>query len=290
MSEKEKVNVELSESDYEILKSLYKCSWLHDYHLAAIIGENHKNYVRGRQKKLTVAGLVKRKMMKSGMPAVNWLTQAGMRELGLPVRNVNEPKLYNYEHDLGCADMYVYLCLLRKKKDGSFGRLAYFGEVITERDFNAVSTMREINKKSNGQPIYVRLDRDIHKPDGYLKRNNMYIALEFERTPKSKKRILRDNVLDNAKRFAVQYWVYSKPSVYNALLEIQQELGSDKIKILDIEKIRRTIQRYVDNLPPVISKKSGKPRVSNFGEMVEPIPLNKIPLIATTNVQLERRN
>lgn len=290
MKEAVKINLKLSKIDYEILWCLYKCEWLHDYHIALIVGEN-VGYIKGRLKRLTSAGLVKRKILKGDSPAVNWITKAGIRELGADMRNVREPVLSRYEHTLGCNDVYVYFCLLRKKKDGSFGRLAYFGEIVTERDFCANREMKKIKTKSNGQPIYVALDRDIHRPDGYVKRNGVYCALEFERTPKSKLQILRQNVTENAKRFEKQYWVYDKSSVGKALFEMQKEIGANKLKVLNIEKIRKVIKRYVDNLPPIISKKSGKKRISNLGNLVEPTPLNQLPLISKgNNVKLERRD
>ena len=123
------------------------------------------------------------------------------------------------------------------------------------------------------------LDFDIHHPDGYFCKNGKYYALEFERTAKSTYEIVRDNALDNCKRFAKQFWVYDKKSVYNYLLKVQREIGADKIQLIDYRKVREQLQKAVANLPAVLSKKSGKPRQSAFGKMVEPIPMNRIPLL-----------
>ena len=268
----------LSESDLEILKSLYKVDFLCDYHIAAIIGES-KCYVAKRLRDLATAGLVGRKVLKANCPAANWITKKGIQKAGLPPRNVRPPTLGRYEHSLGCADMYVYFCLLRKLKDGRFARFVHFGDIITERDFNAVKELKEVGKKKNGQAILKSLDFDIHHPDGYFCKNGKYYALEFERTAKSTFELVRDNARDNAKRFSKQFWVYDKKSVYNYLVKVQREVGADRIQLIDIRKVREQLQNAVANLPPVISKKSGMPRKSAFGKMADPLPLNRIPLL-----------
>lgn len=271
------IKVVLDEINREILTCLYKVDFFCDYHLAGLIGEN-KEYIKGRLKKLARAGLIKRKIIKGNMPCVNWITKQGIKELGLEMRNVREPTTGRFEHSLGCADMYVYMTLMRKKKDGSYKRIVSFGEIITERDFNAVRELKQVKKKSNGQPVYLSLDSHIHKPDGYYFKNGKRIALEFERTPKSKAKILRNNVYENRKRFNTQIWVYDKPIVKKMLERLKQELGSE-IQIISIETVREQIYRYVNSLPAEISKKSGKARSSAVGELVKPIPLNRLPII-----------
>ncbi len=273
-----KKGIVLSETDKELLSSLYKADFLCDYHLSLIIGEN-KRYVAKRLHDLATAGLVGRKVLKANCPAANWITKSGISKAGLPPRNVRPPTLGRYEHSLGCADMYVYFCLLRKFKDGSKKRFVHFGDIISERDFNAVRELKEVGKKKNGQSILKSLDFDIHHPDGYFVKNGKYYALEFERTPKSTYDKVRDNALDNCKRFSKQFWVYDSKSVYNYLKKAQAEIGADKLQIIDYKKVREQLQRAVANLPAVISKKSGKPRQSAFGKMVEPTPLNRIPLL-----------
>ena len=167
----------------------------------------------------------------------------------------------------------------RKLKDGSRKRFVHFGDIITERDFNAVRELKEVGKKKNGQPILKSMDFDIHHPDGYFCKNGKFYALEFERTPKSTYEKVRDNAKDNAKRFAKQYWIYDSKAVYNYLKKAQSEIGADRIQLIDIRKVREQLQKVVANLPPLISKKSGIPRKSAFGKMVEPTPLNRIPLL-----------
>lgn len=273
-----KKGIVLSETDKELLSSLYKADFLCDYHLSLIIGEN-KRYVAKRLHDLATAGLVGRKVLKANCPAANWITKRGIQLAGLPPRNVRPPTLGRYEHSLGCADMYIYFCLLRKLKDGSKKRFVHFGDIITERDFNAVRELKKVGKKKNGQHILKSLDFDIHHPDGYFCWHGKYFALEFERTAKSTYEIVRDNVRDNAKRFQKQFWIYDRKSVYNYLQKAQAEIGADKLQIIDYKKVREQLQKAVANLPAVISKKSGKPRQSAFGKMVEPTPLNRIPLL-----------
>ena len=268
----------LSESDLEILKSLYKVDFLCDYHIAAIIGES-KCYVAKRLRDLATAGLVGRKVLKANCPAANWITKKGIQKAGLTPRNVRPPTLGRYEHSLGCADMYVYFCLLRKLKDGRFSRFVHFGGIISERDFNAVRELKEVGKKKNGQPILKSLDFYVHHPDGFFCKSGKYYALEFERTAKSTYDKVLANAKDNAKRFTKQYWVYDHKSVLNYLKKAQSEIGADRIQLIDYVKVREQLRKAVSNLPHVISKKSGKPRQSAFGKMANPLPLNRIPLL-----------
>lgn len=273
-----KKGMNLTEFDNEVLKILYKVEFANVKHIALITGENI-DYCTGRLKKLARENYIVRLSLKSNELAINYITKKGISTAGLPPRNVRPPTLGRYEHSLGCADMYVYFCLLRKLKDGSRKRFVHFGDIITERDFNAVRELKKVGKKKNGQPILKSLDFDIHHPDGYFCKNGKYYALEFERTAKSTYEIVRDNALDNCKRFSKQFWVYDSKSVYNYLKKAQAEIGADKLQIIDYKKVREQLQKAVANLPAVISKKSGKPRQSAFGKMVEPTPLNRIPLL-----------
>lgn len=285
-----KKGMNLTEFDNEVLKILYKVEFANVKHIALITGENI-DYCTGRLKKLAREKYIVRLSLKSNELAINYITKKGISTAGLPPRNVRPPTLGRYEHSLGCSDMYVYFCLLRKFKDSRFARFVHFGNIITERDFNAVRELKEVGKKKNGQPILKSLDFDIHHPDGYFCKNGKYYALEFERTAKSTYEIVRDNALDNCKRFAKQFWVYDKKSVYNYLLKVQAEIGADRIQLIDIRKVREQLQKAVVNLPAVISKKSGKPRQSAFGKMVEPTPLNRLPLLpsAVKKAVLESR-
>ncbi len=273
-----KKGMNLTEFDNEVLKILYKVEFANVKHIALITGENI-DYCTGRLKKLARENYIVRLSLKSNELAINYITKKGISTAGLPPRTVRPPTLGRYEHSLGCADMYIYFCLLRKLKYGRNGRFIHFGDIITERDFNAVRELKEVGRKKNGQPILKSMDFDIHHPDGYFYRDGKYYALEFERTPKSTFEIVRDNARDNAKRFSKQFWVYDRKSVYNYLKKDQAEIGADKLQIIDYKKVQEQLQRAVANLPAVISKKSGKPRQSAFGKMVEPTPLNRIPLL-----------
>ena len=272
----------LSGLDKEIFKALYKADFLCDYHVAIIVGEN-KGYISKRLRDLATAGFIGRKAIKANCPAANWLTKLGMKRAGLYIRNVRQPTLGRYEHSLGCADMFVYFCLLRKFKDGSIKRFVNFGDIVTEKDFNSVRELQVVGKKKNGQVIYKSLDSNIHHPDGFVFRNGKYYALEFERTAKSTYQLVLENARDNTKRFSIQYWVYDSKSVFNYLKKVQKEIGTDKMIIFDIRKVREQLKKAVSNLPAVISKKSGKTRNSAFGTMVKPTPLNRIPLLPSAN-------
>ena len=277
MEDKKVKTVILSELDVEILSCLYKSDFLSDKQLAVLVGEN-MNYIKGRCKKLANAGLIGRKVIRD--VAANYISKKGVKEAGLAPRNIHEPKLSKYEHSLGFIDSCVWFARYRTFKDGSFRSWIPFGSIITERDFIAVREMQVVKHRADGQPVYVSADKDIHAPDGYFRRSDgSYAAIEFERTQKSSNRLLKANVLENLKRFKLQYWIFDDPYIGKSLNKIRAEVGDDRMIIYDIRKIRSDIDRYVDTIPTVISSKSGIPRNSCLGKMVEPTPLNRIPLL-----------
>ena len=289
MVNKREKTVILSELDIEILCVLYKCDFMTEKQLSVMIGEN-ANYIKGRTKKLANAGLISRKVVRD--VAANYITKKGVKEAALPPRNIHDPKLSKYEHSLGFMDSCVWFGMYRQFKDGSYRSWIPFGQIITERDFTAVKEMTIIKHRADGQPVYVAADKDIHAPDGYFRRaDGTFAAIEYERTQKSSNRILKTNVLENLKRFKLQYWIYDDPYIGKSLHKIQAELGDNRMIIYDIRKIRSDIDRYVGTIPTVISSKSGIPRHSCLGKMADPIPLNRLPLLPANQqgVVLESR-
>ena len=279
----------LTETDYDILTVLYKLDFATEKQLSVMIGERH-SFVKGRCKQLCEGGLIERKAIQR--IAVNYITKDGIIAAGLSPRNVHEPKLSKYEHSLGFADVCTWLSMWRRFKDGSYHSWIPFGSIITERDFCSVKEMHIIKHRADGQPVYASADRDIHASDGYIIRpDGTYTAIEYERTHKSSKKLIKQNILENAKRFRTQYWIFDDPYIGRQLEKIKSEFGNNII-ILDIRKIRSDIDAYVANLPAELSAKSGKPRRSCLGQMLDPIPLNRLPVL-TENQQkivLERRS
>lgn len=276
----------ISDFDLDVLKALSKFSFLHDYHIAAITGEN-RAYVKGRLKQLAVAGLVKRQQLKAQTPACNWITAEGLTLVGIK-RNSHTPTMANYEHNRGVADMCTWITLPR------FGeahnkRVLTLGDITTERDFNSAREWLVVGTKSDGTNIMksdIEVD-GIHSPDAFYTRNGKHYALEFERTSKSTKDIVESNVKNLMMRFTKQYWFWGKLSIRNTLKEISDSLPKGTIVLWDIELIREELLRYVDSLPKKISKKSGIPADSAMGDFTTPISLSKLPIINNT-IQLEK--
>ena len=232
-----------------------------------------------------------RKSVKAGMPACNWITYKGLRELGQEIkRTVRVPSVAKYDHDCGIADLCVWLSIPRDK-----GRYYLFGQIISERDFCAVKEMEVIGRKSNGQDIVVAADRSIHAPDGYIVSKTGYIALEYERTPKSLKRITQDNVQSNSERFFRQFWGVDdgRKVIRRTLEELKVDYSKGEIVIIDISAVRRDIQRYIETLPSLADIRKGRcQRNSGLGTLLDPIPLNRIPIINHSRNApiLEKRN
>ncbi len=272
-----KKKVEICEVDIEILEMLYKTDFMSEIQIAILTGEN-KEYIKGRLKKLCAAGLIGRKIMDG--KAMNYIQKNGVKETGLPVRNVHEPKLGRYEHCLGSIDSFCWLTIKRHFKDGSVHGITDFGNIITERDFNSVRDMQISGYRKDGQPIYKAVDKDIHAPDGFYQRfDGSYCAIEYERVAKSSKELVKKNVLANARRFSYQWWFFDDPYVGKVLQQIQTEIGKNRMGVKSIREVRADLEQYLGHIPPVISQKSGVPRKSCLGQMAEPIAINKIPLL-----------
>ena len=272
-----KKKVEVGEIDIEILRLLYKTEFMSEVQIAVMVGENH-DYVKGRLKKLCRAGLIGRKTMDG--KAMNYIKRDGVKEVGLAVRNIHEPKLGRYEHCLGTVDGFCWLSIKRLFKDGSVHGITDFGRIITERDFNSVKEMRIAGYRADGQPIYKAVDKDIHAPDGFFQRpDGYYCAIEFERVAKSSKALVRRNVFANARRFTYQWWFFDDPYVGKVLHQIQTEIGKNHMNVRSIREVRSDLERYLSLIPTVISQKSGIPRRSCLGQMVEPISISRIPLL-----------
>lgn len=277
-------NRKISDTDIEMLQALAKFYFLTAEQLAALIGEN-SYYVKNRLKQLATVGLLKRIPIKAQAPAANAITKEGLRLIGFEHRKTHTPTLNNYEHSLGLASACTYLTLpiFGENKNS---RLAYVEQIITEREFLARGTrdMIETGTKSNGQPIYIPADQELHRPDAYIissKTGKPTTAIEFERTRKSTYQDVEQNVYENYKRFQKQFWfVPLFDNIKGTLEKIAEGYPKGAIRIIPIRHAEDKISDYVDNrIPKVISRKSGVPRDTAFsGKIYEPIALNKITL------------
>ena len=266
-------NIRISDLDILILTVLYKLPWAQDYHVSLLIGEPIK-YVRRRLQQLAEGGLVRRVNMLADATALNVITTKGISEAGFEPRSITRPTYFSVEHDRGVADVVVYFAILQR--NGKY--LTDFGSIITERDFDAVTEMEQVGTRSDGQPIYKSKSAEIHAPDAYIIKNGKYIAIEFERTLKSKKSNAQmiDNAIDLRKRFYKQFWIYGNNAVRNKLMEIKEEIP--EISMISIEEVRAYLKRRAELLPDTISAKTGLPAVNRVRYMKDPVPLNRLPL------------
>ena len=259
-----KKGLQISERDLMILKILYRLPWAMDWHIAVLIGEPEK-YVFGRLNQLSRGGLVERKKLLADEEVLNYITAEGCRVLGFEVKKKRVPKIGRFEHDKGVIDSYIWLCL----KGLSFGR------IVTEKAMNSAIEMKQVGDK------WVRLGRDIHLPDGYYIANNgQYVALEFERTKKNKtsNKQMISNLQANSRRFHQQLWFVALDSIEKELMKSSAYKQSE-LKIFRIEKIRSDLAEYVEQLPLLLSEKSGIAPKILFSEPVEAVPVAKIPII-----------
>ena len=230
-----KRNIRLSDIDREILMILYRLNWAYDYHIAAMVGENHL-YIKGRLKQLAQAGLIGRKILIGNQPAACWILKDGMIALEVEPRKVHEPRPKTCEHDRACADVYTSIVIATVIRDGRRFRPYSLERIITERDlFVARKTIATGHYKKDGTMIYKPVDT-AHRPDGYVVwGNHRYVALEAELTPKSTKSKLFDNMDSNFTYFAMQWWFTDRESIKQAIQAHAEELGfSDKVKVFSL--------------------------------------------------------
>ena len=262
-----KKGLQLSSRDLMILKILYRLPWAFDWHIAVLIGEPVK-YVRGRLNQLVIGGLVERKKLLADKDVLNYLTAEGCRVLDFEVKKKRVPKVARFEHDFGVIDSYIWLAI----------KGVPFGAIISEKAMNSAIEMKKVNDK------WFRVGRDIHLPDGYILGSQKYVALEFERTKKNKtsSKQMISNVQTNSRRFHIQYWFVALDSIAEELKKTSF-YRDGSLKIIKIEDIRRDLDSYVEGLPTVLSEKSGiKPKIL-FSELLEAVPVAKLPLIGLKN-------
>ena len=278
-------NIRLSDLDIKILTIIYKLPWAMDYHIALLTGEPVK-YIRRRLQQLAEGGLVRRMNMVADRTALNVITTKGISEAGFELRNTTRPTYFSVEHDLGVIDTVVFFSLLNKNGK----HLTEFGSIITERDFDSVREMEQVGTRSDGQPIYKAKDADIHAPDAYIIKGNKFVAVEFERTLKSKKSNsqMLDNALNLRKRFDRQFWIYGNNAVRNKLTEIRKNIP--EISMISIDDVREYLKVKTSQLPDTISAKTSIPAINRVGQMIDPIPLNKLPLRGSIGLEMAQNS
>ena len=275
----------ISELDEEILKCLAKFFWLQDIHISCFTGEN-SGYIKGRLKALARAGLIQRKQLASQDPACNWITREGLQFIGDEGKTVREPSMTYYLHSKGVADICSYLTL-PIFGEGKNERKYTLASIVTEREFLAVREMIETGTRSDGQPIRTPADKEIHAPDAYLKTGTGYIAIEFERTRKTTIQTVEKNMRSLCSRFYRQFWFYEGRPVEIRLDVLAKKFPRGTVIPFNMDKVLPKVYDYVENLPKVISSKSGVPRSSAAGD-AEVIPLNKLPIIREVKVEETR--
>ncbi len=249
-------NIQLLKSDIEILIALYKWGFLKEYQIALLMDES-VDYIRGRLKRMSQTGVIKRKCIIPNTAAANWITNKGIQMIDVPIRNVYTPKAITFEHDAFCADFQIWLMKnVRLTSDN----------IVTERDIRT----HYVQNKDSG----------IHIPDGFIS-SNVRIALEFERTLKSSpKKTVLENIEANRQRFHAQYWAVDRSAVRSVIQEILQDKEyKNEIQIYDRQRIEFDLKQYISELPHYNSERIGKKRRSLINvNWHEPVALMDLPV------------
>ena len=270
----------ITDNDLKIFKILYKVFWMPTELIALLIDEPVA-YTNRRLIRMRANGYIGREVLAGS--ACNYLTRSGMNFLDLPHRNVRKPSLYQYEHQLGEAQMYCFLSMypLTKAKKP----LARFFEIITERDLLCCRDWEVVGYKSNGAKKMRAADEDFHVPDGYIRSTSGQLyGLEFERSRKSatSNTQLINNIHSNSLIFGTQLWFAEGKLVQN---KIHREKGDNKILIYDMATVRAWLDTRIASLSETISWKEKRTPEDRLGDWTTPKPLNQ--LMENIDLQLE---
>lgn len=230
-----RTDLRLSPRDFVLLKSLYCFPWLMDWHLAVILDER-VSYVTGRMLQFEKRGLIERKKLISDEEVLNYIKVDGCRLIGYEEKKKKVPKIGRFEHDKGVIEASLWFMINKKASLRSF---------VTEKMLNSAVEMKRVGGQLR------REVKEAHLPDGYVRaKSGKYVAIEFERTKKSKssKTQMLNNVQANSRRFVKQFWFVELDSIEKSLNETT-EFKNKKLEIIRMSKVRKDLAEYLNTLP-----------------------------------------
>ncbi len=158
-----------------------------------------------------IAGILDRKRILYGIPAIYELTPRGKAIIGIPIKN-ERVRVEQIVHDMAVLDTAIYF---------SHKYAIAFSDIKSEKQLH----------KQDGFAVRK------HRPDFVFTKNEKSFCVEVELTMKSKERFSK-NIIANFTDYHIQIWVVPdfNSKIYAFLCEMKESYPN--IKIIDINEVK----------------------------------------------------
>ena len=186
--------LQMKESDFEILRLIYRFRFCLGRHIKELIGYKSLRASDRRLKAILEAGYIERKKYLFGIPYLYTLSHKGRMLLGVNHKKENI-RIDRILHDIHVLDTVIYFV---KKYNLALNN------IISEKELYSLSgfTVR------------------VHHPDFIIDYKEKKLAVEVELTPKNKE-ILEKNIKANFINYDSQTWISNNIKVLNLLAKLK---------------------------------------------------------------------
>ncbi len=201
----------LVERDYLILREIDRWRVVTGKHICGMTGFTGVRACDRRLHKLYIAGLIERKRVVYGIPAIYKLTPQGKNLLGETYRK-ECIRIEQISHDIAVADTAIYF---NRKYNIAFSNM------LTEK---------QLHKKDG---FGVRT----HRPDFIFSIDNDCFCVEIELSMKSKERFSK-NIISNFTDYDKQFWIVPSGNSAIALFLYGMNESYPNIEIIELSEVK----------------------------------------------------
>ena len=205
------MGIRLVERDYLILREIDRWRVITGKQICKVAGFSGQRSCDRRLHKLLIAGILDRKRILYGIPAIYKLTPRGKAIIGIPIKN-ERVRVEQIVHDMAVLDTAIYF---------SHKYAIAFSDIKSEKQLH----------KQDGFAVRK------HRPDFVFTKNDKSFCVEVELTMKSKERFSK-NIIANFTDYHIQIWVVPdfNSKIYAFLCEMKESYPN--IKIIDINEVK----------------------------------------------------
>lgn len=205
------MGIRLVERDYLILREIDRWRVITGKQICKIAGFSGQRACDRRLHKLLIAGILDRKRILYGIPAIYELTPRGKAIIGVPIKN-ERVRVEQIAHDMAVLDTAIYF---------SQKYAIAFSDIKSEKQLH----------KQDGFSVRK------HRPDFVFIKNSKSFCVEVELTLKSKERFTK-NIISNFTEYYKQIWIVpdSDTRIYTFLSEMIAIYPN--IKIIEIKEVK----------------------------------------------------
>ena len=205
------MGIRLVERDYLILKEINRWRVITGKQICKAAGFSGQRACDRRLHKLLIAGILDRKRILYGIPAIYELTPRGKAIIGVPIKN-ERVRVEQIVHDMVVLDTAIYF---------SHKYAIAFSDIKSEKQLH----------KQDGFAVRK------HRPDFVFTKNSKSFCVEVELTLKSKERFTK-NIIANFTEYHKQIWIVpdSETRIYTFLTEMSALYPN--IKIIEIKEVK----------------------------------------------------